>query len=38
MQEIAVEFLYSLKTRGQFHSHAKCTVQVSTSLRHYYLL
>ena len=28
----------SLKTSGQFNSHAKCTVQVSTSLRHYYLL
>ena len=33
MQEIAVEFVYSLKTRRWFNSHAKCTVQVSPGLR-----
>ena len=26
MQEIAVDFIYSLKTKRRFKSHAKCTV------------
>ena len=26
MREIAVEFVYSLKTKRRFNGHAKCTV------------
>ena len=35
---IAVEFVYFFKSQGRFNSHAKSTVLVSTSLRHYDLL
>ena len=30
-----VEFVQSRKTKRRFNSHPKCTVGVSTSLRHY---
>ena len=33
LQVIAVEFVYSIKTRRQIHSHAKCTYQVLARLR-----
>ena len=37
MLEIAVDFVYSLKTKRRFNGHTKCRVRVSTKLTSVFL-